>query len=207
MTAWPHIRAVLVALHVVAITAMALPAVPRTTAMASTWADPTVQEEIRAWAARLHLEPAMLEERARRGARHLIQARDAALAPFGPYYRHCGTWQSWRMFVAPHRYPARLEIEVKRDGAWHTLHRAGDPNTTWHRAQVRHVRMRSTAFITAWERYADERSRLADWVARTVAAEDPNASAIRLRYWKQRTPAPGAPPEQGTWIGIEERQL
>ena len=62
----------------------------------------------------------------------VIETRRTVLSPFQPYYRYLGTAQSWRMFVAPHRYPARLHVEIKRPGEeWETISIFGDPEHAW----------------------------------------------------------------------------
>ena len=108
---WDQVRAVFITIHLVAITLMALPN-PSAGLQRSAWRDPTVQQEFAIWRARLgqvglEMEAQEFEAQLWEFASQFRDVRQALLAPFDPYYRH-GTWQSWRMFVAPHRYPARL---------------------------------------------------------------------------------------------------
>src|SRR6187399_1630494 len=115
--AWPHVRAVLVALHVVAITLLAMPA-PGGGMNREAWAEPTVQGEFAAWTERLQgfgfdITSEQLQDGAWTFASRYMTVRDAMIAPFTPYYEASGTWQSWRMFVAPHRVPSRLEIDLE----------------------------------------------------------------------------------------------
>ena len=113
---WPHLRAALVVAHLTAITLMAMPA-PVGGLDRRTWKDPTVQAEFAVWRARLgalgvERTPKAFEDDLFRVAKGLVDVRDEVLAPFQPYYRWCGTWQSWRMFVAPHTHPSRMRVEV-----------------------------------------------------------------------------------------------
>src|SRR5947209_12697273 len=85
------------------------------------WADPTVQAELAVWARRLSVAPADLENALWRFATRYMAARDRALAPFDLYYEWCGTYQSWRMFVAPHRHPTRLHVDVREGDEWRTV--------------------------------------------------------------------------------------
>ena len=208
MSAGPvdHLRAGFVAVHLVAVVLMALPA-PYGARTASSWRDPTVQAEVDAWATRLGVDRDTLEEVARGTAVAVADARQAVLAPLDPYYRYAGTWQGWRMFVAPHRYPARLHVDLQTDLGWEPLYVVGSAEHDWHAHQLRHARMRALVFLAAWDRYHKQRARLADWVARTVAEERPDAVAVRLRYHKARTPGPGAPAPEGRWVAVEERSL
>ncbi len=201
-----HLRGAFVVFHLVAITAMALPS-PQGARTPASWADPTVQEEIRAWAARLGTEPETLEETARTLAIAVVDAREALLGPLDPYYRYAGTWQAWRMFVAPHRFPARLHVDVRTDAGWEPLYVVGSPDHAWRSQQLRHARARALIFLAPWPRYRKQRARLADWVAREVAEERPDARAVRVRYYKARTPAPGEVAPEGRWVAVEEREL
>ena len=121
---WPHVRAALVLLHLVAVVALAIPSL-RAGLDRGSWADPTVQDEFRAglrdskWSRR--------RSRSRRGrfAQRWSRLHEAMTAPFEPYRTYLGVRQPWVMFVAPHRYPARLEIEILEAGELaHDLSRA-----------------------------------------------------------------------------------
>ena len=106
-----NLLALLVAAHLLAITLQALPA-PGGGMSRSTWKDPTVQAEFDAWRVRLNGwgwdgTTAQLEDQLWDFAKGFMERRDQVLTPFKPYYKHAGTTQAWRMFVAPHRYPAR----------------------------------------------------------------------------------------------------
>ena len=53
------------------------------------------------------------------------------LRPFGRYYAYCGTGQSWRMFVAPHRHPTALHVDVRERGEWRPAYVERDPHHRW----------------------------------------------------------------------------
>jgi len=192
--AWPHIRAALVLAHVLAIGLCALPA-PEGGMQRASWQDPTVQDELAAWDARLvhlglHLDPAELEDRLWVLARGYTHVRNRVLAPLQPYYRILGTNQSWRMFVAPHRYPARLHISVEEGGSWREVYVARDPQLDWLGPQLDHDRFRSALFRYAWPSYGKAWSELCEWISRQAARDFPQARRVRLRFWKARTPSP-----------------
>lgn len=213
--AWAQLRAALVALHVAAVVLAAVPA-PEGAMRRSAWQDPTVQDELRAWAERLRglgleLSDAAFQERLWQVAARYTAARRAALAPFQPYYRYLGVHQSWRMFVAPHRYPSRLHIEVREGQTWRTVYVARAPDQAWLGEVLDNHRMRSALFRYAWPQYGRTWRELGDWVAARAAVDFPTASHVRLRYWKQRTPSPqearaGREP-RGEWTRAREVPL
>ncbi len=190
-----HARAVLVAVHVLAVTAMALPA-PGGAMKRSAWADPTVQAELGAWAGRLQglgldLTREDLEARLWDLAVGVTRVRRAGLAPFRPYYRLCGTAQSWRMFVAPHRFPARLQVDIDRGKGWETVYVSRSATYTWRARQLDHDRLRAVTFRYAWHAYRGAYVGMADWLAEAARDDFPEARRLRVRYLKQRTPSPG----------------
>ena len=187
-------RALFVAMHLFAVTAMALPSAGSGLTR-SAWSDPTVQGEFQAWSKRLagfgiDVPTDELEERLWGIATGYEAVRIQVLAPFQPYFVYCGTWQSWRMFVAPHRYPGRLEIDVDRGQGWEPIYVARSDVHTWHRAWMDHDRMRASVFRYSWKHYAGARRYFTDWVSRTVAAEMPEARRVRVSWMRYRTRSP-----------------
>lgn len=189
-----HLRALAVSLHLVAITLVAIPSVG-SGMNRSAWATPTVQAEFRAWSSRLgalgvSITPDDLERRAWDFAQGYEAARARVLAPFDPYYTYAGTWQTWKMFVAPHLFEGRLMIEVDRGRGWERLYLARDAEADWHRAWFDHDRMRAAVFRYSWAHYRTPRSQMVDWIAKTVAAEEPDARRIRVSFLRARTRTP-----------------
>lgn len=189
--AWPHVRAILVLLHVVALLLMALPA-PGSGMTKSAWEDPTVQDEFAAWTARFNamgfdITQDQLEERLWNLGTGVTKARTKVLDPFMPYYLYAGTWQSWRMFVAPHRYPAILHIDIQDDAGWEPIYRSRSSEYDWRRYQFDHDRMRSVTFRLSWSAYSGTYKRFVEWVCREVAKDHPDAQRVRVRFWKYKT--------------------
>ena len=191
-----HARAVFVAFHLVAITLMALPS-PQGGMRKSAWKDPTVQSEIQAWADRLgrfglDMEAGDLEDRLWQFASRYEALRGVVLAPFRPYYTYLGCAQSWKMFVAPHRFPARLVIDLKEDGEWREVYRARDDDHQWLAPVLDHDRMRSAVFRFGWRAYRRSYRQFADWVATQARHDFPEATHIRLRFHRRPTPSAAA---------------
>lgn len=187
-------RAAFVALHLFAVTYMAMPSAG-SGLNRSAWSDPTVQNEFRSWTTRLNalgwgIRQDELEDHLWGIASGYEGVRSAILDPFEPYFVYCGTWQSWRMFVAPHRYPGRLEIEVDHGEGWEPLYVARSNEHTWHRSQLDHDRARAAIFRYSWKHYRVHRAAFADWVAHQVMEEDPDARRVRISWMRYRTPSP-----------------
>ncbi len=192
---WEHIRGVLILLHIVAIALMALPA-PQGGMKKNAWKEPTVQAEIQAWSSRLNrigyeTTPAELETDLWEIATDFMGVRKTVLRPLQPYARFLGTQQSWRMFVAPHRYPTRLHVEIKEPGQdWQTIAIYQDPEHPWKAELFEHDRFRSALFRYGWKSYGGARQLFNEWLAREAAAEFPEATHLRTRWYKTQTPTP-----------------
>jgi hypothetical protein len=186
---WPHVRAGLITAHLIAVTLMAVPA-PDGGTDRSAWQDPTVQGELKAWADALGTTSPALEDRLWNLTQTYMTARGDVLAPFGWYYAYCGTTQSWRMFVAPHRFPTTLHIDVREGGTWRPVYVERDPRHRWLGRILDSYRFRSVIFRFGWPGYEGEFEAFARWVARRAAADFPDADAVRVRLWKAPTASP-----------------
>lgn len=190
---WPHVRAVLVAAHLVAVTAPALPAPQHAALEAEVWRKETVRRELAAWSRRLgrvgvEATPAELEARARRLCAGWVAARDVVLRPFGPYYTYCGTDQSWKLFTgAPHE-ASRLCVDVREGGQWRAVFIERDEERAWLGGLMGHHRVRPVVMAMSDGLFPDEYRQFAAWLARRAAADFPGADAVRVRYVKARIP-------------------
>ena len=205
---WPHLRAAFVAFHLLAVTVVALPGVGGGMSR-NAWQAPTVQEEFRAWTERLRafgldLTVKELEDRlwsfavVYESARHRIlgplrvHPTSGALegSPIGTYLSATHTAQSWRMFVAPHRYPGRLVVDLDRGEGFEPLYMARSTEHEWHRAWLDHDRMRSAVFRYAWAHFKPHRRDFATFLARHAAEEFPDGRQLRVGFLRYRTRSP-----------------
>ncbi|MEQ1503273.1 MAG: hypothetical protein ABMB14_13635 [Myxococcota bacterium] len=159
------------------------------------WRQPTVQGEFAAWTARLNgfgiaITTPELEELLWAFAERYEGWRAVVLAPFDPYFLYCGTWQSWKMFVAPHRFPGRLEIEVDRGSGWEPAYVARSREHAWMASWLDHDRFRAATFRYAWEMYKTPRAQFADWVAVQAREAFPDARRVRVSFVRYRTRSP-----------------
>ena len=195
--AWPHARALLISLHIVAVIVLALPSPGGDGMSRKGWKNPTVQAEFEAWAERLSAlglrrTPAELEERLWRFSKSYVRWHTAAKRPFKPYATYAGVTQSWRMFVAPHRYPGRLHVDIRDapDGPWRPVQIARSREHDWRGGQLNHDRARAMLFRYAWPQYRVHYRALARWLATHAARDFPSASHVRVRWYGFRTPTP-----------------
>jgi hypothetical protein len=94
------------------------------------------------------------------------------------------------MFVAPHRYPARLEIEIDRGRGWETVYLGRSTEHAWLQPWLDHDRFRAAVFRYSWKHYRHPRKQFADWAARLAAEEWPDATRFRLSFLRYKTPSP-----------------
>lgn len=189
-----QVRTALVLLHVLAISLMALPA-PAGGMSKSAWKEPTVQAEFVSWRGRLaaigvELTPEEFEDNLWTFASGVMEVRSVVLAPFEPYYDYFGTWQSWRMFVAPHTYPANLHIDVRVDEEWKPVYVGRSAEHAWMRDFFDHDRVRSAVFRYSWKKYSSTYRAFTKWIARRAAVDFPEADKVRVRYFRTQTPSP-----------------
>jgi hypothetical protein len=191
---WRHLRVPLVALHVVAIGLMATPD-PGPGLQRSAWKNPTVQAEIQAWAERLNgfgveVTPKALEAWAWARAKALHRLRDRLVRPFRPYHDYVGIRQPWNMFVAPHRNPAVLGVDILVDDEWTPLYRTRSDVYDYRRAFFDHDRIRAMLFRYGWPSYRHTYNDFARWLAKQIAVDVPEATKARIFYTRYRTRSP-----------------
>ena len=214
---WPAIRAVLVTYHVLALFVMSFPS-PPSGMRRSAWDNPTVQNEFALWADRLSrlgwkMTTKELDDRLWAISGRYVAAREKAIAPFVPYGEYAGARQSWRMFVAPQRYPVRIEISV-REGRkpWKKVFESRSPEHRWNAGLFEKYRLRRVMFATAWDKDARHFKMLCDWIALQAARDFPDATEVMIRQLRYRTPTPeealaGKTILEGQYLNREVRSL
>jgi len=194
VVAWPQVRAVLVALHVLAVLMLAFPA-PAGVMQRSAWKDPSVQAEFHIWTDRaralgIDVTKDEFEDFIWDLAHAFMDVRNKAIAPAKPYGDYLGVRQDWRMFSAPHRFPTRLHIELEENGEWRTLYVERSEEFTWRRSFFEHHRIRRLLFLHGWSQFRRRYDAFGNYLAREVALEFPNATNLRLSHFKFRSPTP-----------------
>jgi hypothetical protein len=197
-TAWPHIRAALVAFHCVAVALVAAPA-PSESASVLAPDDPRFASELHPWAKLLDLSDEAFATRLEHVRARWVEGRRDLLAPFTAYLELVGARQPWNMFAAPNRTPSRFTFEVRDvrradpEAGWIFL--AGLPSGSWRRSFFESERSRSflnnVARSGAWS-LADD---LCAWLAGRAFDEGPWREA-RCSFVSAEAPSwrVGAPP-------------
>jgi hypothetical protein len=190
---WPHARAALIAFHLVAMGANALPAVNSAALSKSARSTPTARAEIRAWTQRLQglgvsTQEAQVEADALRVLRAWLSLRATVTAPFRPYAHAFGLKQPWLLFVGADRFPSRLDIDVERDGRWEPLQSLYPLSGPWRARFWDQTRIRGSVYAYTWKAYRGRYRDLSRWVARRVAEDDPTATRVRLQLVRIPTP-------------------
>lgn len=188
-----HLRAIFVALHLIAITAVAFPA-PVGMRRADL-ENPDVEAAIEAWrgvagAVGVVVDPEAFREHLWVAGTGMLEARQSALSPLQPYYRYAGTKQSWSMFGYLNHTPARLEIHVDHGTGWEPLFIARTTAHIWRARQFDQERIRGLVNAFSWRSARGRMRKLADWVALQAAADFPEAKRIRLRMSTRPLPDP-----------------
>lgn len=185
-----HLLAAFVLWHALAMAVSSLPS-PGRGINRTYWSEPTVQAEMNAWATMLHADPATFQDRVHTAALAVQKAKTTMYAPFKPWLLATNTVQSWKMFVAPHRFPSRPEIQVRQgEGEWQTVYAEGDPTATWREERFSTERMRAATFAWGWPQ-ADARWKAACRAfAKELFVERADIDGVRCQFLKRRSPSP-----------------
>ena len=157
------------------------------------WAHPTVQAEFKQWTAvlngaGLNITQSELEAELWSLATQITTLRNATLSPFRKYYRYVGADQNWRLFVAPHMFPSRLEIDVQVDDTWTPVYRVFD-GPKWMGHLIENGRFRPSIFRYSWGRYKGQYNRFTHFLRAQAHEDFPEATAIRFRWWRYPLPS------------------
>ena len=181
--------------HIVAIVILAIPDTAGPAAKRSAWKNPTVQNELASYTRTFNemgiaITQEELEQRVWNAAATWTAWMVVLRTPLRPYTDYAGVRQRWRMFVAPHRHPAKLHIDIKIDGQWRPVYVARSPDYNWRGHQLDHTRTRSMLFRYAWKAYRGSYRHFAKWIAAKATHDFPEASEVRVRWYGFRTPSP-----------------
>jgi hypothetical protein len=190
---WPRVRAGLLALHVLAVVVLSLPA--GNIANPATWRTPGMKADLAAWAGRfrsagLDTTPASFEASLWRLANRYLSLRERVVAPFALYGELSGAAQGWAMFASPQRHPAEVHVDIREAGDFRPLFRPRSDEHAWRRAELDHNRIRKYVgrFARGFERR--DYDQLARWLAAQAARDFPAASQVRVRLYRYATLGP-----------------
>lgn len=157
----------------------------------SNWADPTVQQEFTTWSALLGVDSEALQDRVYAAAVAWQGVRDVLAWPFEDYLRLSNSRQSWKMFVAAHRFPARAEVAVRSPGGeWVTVFSERDADADWMAARFATERVRASVFAWSWPSGTKRWTQACKGFASQLFAERDGIDAVRCQFVKARSPSP-----------------
>lgn len=186
---WPHLRALIVLTHLVAVVLMSLPSNYRLGSR-SHWDTPEVQADLARWSNTLGVDREEFEEVLWDWTQHYVRIRKKVAYPFLKYADYVGARQGWTMFSGPRRRTGHYIVEVEVDGAFRTIFKTQDGSATWNRSQFEHNRVRKLMAKLTTDPKDRAYAELTRWIAKRVAEDFPDATRckISLETWKTLGP-------------------
>jgi hypothetical protein len=165
------------------------------------WKEPTVQGEFKKWAGFLGVEQQELEDKLWSFATEFVGIRRSIMSPLYPYLEATGTSQSWQMFVAPHRFPTKMELQIKLENEYLSVFEEHSETATWNKEAFGTERLRASIFRWGWVNYQESWKRACWQFAGMLLEENPEASSVRCRMQKKESPSPEALDENKVDVG------
>ena len=190
-----QLRAVLVALHVLAIVGTAMPAPPDFLGP-DPLAAPKMAGGIRQWEKILGVDPQQFRWVVLHGGQALAGTRAQFLWFFRPYSDLAGVHQSWRMFGRSPARADRVEFWLEEEAGWRLLYTPFRADARWRAQLWEDGRVRG--MIPSLE--ADKKGnwgRFAKAVARLAAADFPEALRLKIQRIPLKFPKPALLAESG----------
>ncbi len=184
-----HLLGIFVIVHLAAVLLQAIPN-PAIGLRRAAWRDPTVQQEFKVWADVFSISVDELQDRLWGIGKGFTSGRAVLVRPFRPYAKYIGVRQPWRMFVAPHRFPTALVIDVHEQDRWRIVYADRSPEYTWRVGYFGHDRMRAAIFRYGWPGYSGVYRGFSRWIATLAARDFPDARYVRVRMFRRRSPSP-----------------
>ena len=181
-----HAVALFVAFHASSMVVLAIPRPPP--AAVTGEPDPQVEDAMAFWRDALGPPFAAAEPTVRASLSAWTRGLGAVQGVFRPYAKLTGCFQGWTMFGSVPLDSERLEIQVRKGGAWTPLYVAGSTDATWRRSFFENERMRTWLHSTGAKGKRARFTQFADWVAGEVRAEDPEALAVRVQFVRVHIP-------------------
>lgn len=202
--AWPHGRAVLIA---VAIFAAGIEGCPVRAVSTDELARPLNRREVERWAEMLDTHPDALAARVEGTTSAIARARDALFAPFRPYFDATRTYQRWSLFPIADREPYRMHVEARAaDGDWQLLYRPLDVDATTRASVLEYRRVRG-AWNPGSRGPRGAYPAFVDWLANDLFRARPELAEVRVRYERFRIPLPGEPRTNDRSFHFEEHRV
>lgn len=201
LTARDHLRAALIAAHLLAMAALCIPPPPAGSSRSSIEGD-VMQQIIDEWRGSVNaLGFDISQDRATdlvfSGSTQLRELRSTVQRWPRRYARLAGTSQSWSMFAYLKRRPALLSVELEQDGDWRPLYRARSAELDWQARALDSERFR--AFMNRYSSHTGRKGylHLVDWLACRAAEDFPGATQLRVEMQELRLSPPAKTLREG----------
>ncbi len=184
-----HLLAAFVVWHALAMLASALPS-PGAGLNRSYWSDPTVQAEFGSWAELLGMESSVLQDDIFALAVRVQAGVEQVRAPFAAWLAVTNTEQSWKMFVAPHRFPTRLQLRVaSATSEWAVVYAEDSADALWMASRFRNERMRASVFAWGWPAARTRWTSACKGMAAELLAQRADVVRVQCRFAKMTSPS------------------
>ncbi len=195
---WPKVRALLIALVILANVIVALPI--RHAISRAQLRSLEGQAEVLRWhqllsSAGSQLSRAELENLAVRWSRTLSGLHKSLSAPFQPLFSLTGIGQRWALFSYPDTHPNRLVIEARSGvGAWETFYRALDPAHAWNVERLHYRRVRAV-YNQNQDKPPPAYENFGTWVAQQIFDARPDLDQVHVLLERSHTTLPHEAPD------------
>jgi len=187
-----RLRALGVALHLAAVTIVAIPRPP-----AGIWTEglnPQQDRALQVWAEALPGPADANRDRIRTVAAATATTLDTVKAVPRVYTDLVGAKQGWLMFGRVSRHVTALEVDARTADGWIPLFRPGDPDHAWARTVLDQERVRAVRFGLGNNQRRT--NILAAWALHRVADERSEVEAVRVQVRRQSLRRPGGPTDR-----------
>jgi hypothetical protein len=202
---WPTVRALLIAFHLVAVTAVACPA-PVRGMNAEAWKRPAVQEELQAWARRATalgypMTAKEVQDLSWKVQERWLKLRQQVVWPFQKWLKAVNAPQGWYMFTGPDRDPQRFVLSFTttssaQDELVFELGRPPARPDLIHPDFLDDHRIRRALFQASWSRNDNTFRLICGAFGRTLRARQPDVDDVRCRLVARRVEHPYRPREE-----------
>ena len=193
---WPQLRALLVALHLLAVVLLSLPQ-PHRVLDQRGWRSENARHDLEQWSARLSqlgfdYTPQTLARDLWDLSVAYVEVYKHLAEPFLIYARTLHLYQGWTMFATPQKHPAEFHVDIRQRGEWTPIYRPHSALYDFAGPTFRHNRLRKQFGRFARALHFGSYEGIAYYTARRAALAFPQADSIRVRLYRYQTLEPEA---------------
>lgn len=192
LNTWPHLRAVLIVVHVVGVFVYAMPSV-KTIGKKKVWESERSQKSFARWTQRLNGIGFNLEEKSLQSglwsvAQGYLKTRKRAMKPYRKYIKTFGLHQGWRMFANPKTHPSILIIEIEEEGVFRKIFVTRSETYNWNKKKFDHHGFRKFCGRIPVKPRSKRYNALVKWLTKNLPKDFPEATRFRISIQHWRSP-------------------